>query len=340
MTSPRPCSQSRARAETKDCVAPEADAFTIRPSPQAYQARVCSQPLRAQPRADHSWLRTPNLYLQHPPTSQSSQHSPTIELLGPQPLCPDFTAPATKPPAGDLSEGSLGGEVLRSALKGQLTHRRPMAPERMGPRRLCDGLWRGSPPPSLRTAQPPCPPPFLRTPPPRLSLEAQGEASLGCQGNGSIVPCAVVQRQAPQLLDGALPAVLEPAELAGPHSTPQGLFVTSACRGGGDRLTGHHANSTLPTSLRGRGETGAVGHSAVCRAGGSAPWVPCPTPPGAGRSENLRVPGSLFCCAPSVCTIFPCLNTACDFQFFFTLPEVSASRQVPGQERAARLCLT
>lgn len=40
---------------------------------------------------------------------------------------------------------------------------------------------------------------------------------------------------------------------AGPHSTPQGLFVTSGCRGRGDRLTGHHANITLPTWGEGRG---------------------------------------------------------------------------------------
>jgi hypothetical protein len=47
---------------------------------------------------------------------------------------------------------------------------------------------------------------------------------------------------------------LSQGSLAGPHSTPQGLFVTSRCRGGGDRLAGHHANITLPTSLRGRGK--------------------------------------------------------------------------------------
>lgn len=35
-------------------------------------------------------------------------------------------------------------------------------------------------------------PPFLRRPLPRLSLEAQGEASPGCQGNGSIVSTAGV----------------------------------------------------------------------------------------------------------------------------------------------------
>lgn len=48
-------------------------------------------------------------------------------------------------------------------------------------------------------------------------------------------------------------------EPAGPHSTPQGLFVTSGCRGRGDRLTGHHANITLPTWGRGEG-LGQPGH--------------------------------------------------------------------------------
>lgn len=69
---------------------------------------------------------------------------------------------------------------------------------RMGQQRLM--VFSGKRPPaalpwgtdsSENRAPPLFPPPFLKTPLPRLSLEAQGEASIGCQGNGSIVPATV-----------------------------------------------------------------------------------------------------------------------------------------------------
>lgn len=127
---------------------------------------------------------------------------------------------------------------------------------------------------------------------------------------------------APSVLDVALPTILEPGEPAGLHSTPLGLFVTSGCRGGGDRLTGHHANIALPTSLR---ERRGWGSGTFSRPGSSwsVPWVTCQGPPllaqpqasGSTEGEDFVSP-LLF---HPICSISAWLCKAWDLSFLSPL---------------------
>lgn len=131
----------------------------------------------------------------------------------------DFTAPALNQPSGGLRAGAVG---VRERPSTDPAVKRPLAAQQN--LTLCGGnyshlafltaLVSGSteiltlfPAKGVPTALPWGPdssdnrhrhpillsqPPFLRRPLPRLSLEAQGEASPGYQGNGSIVSTAGV----------------------------------------------------------------------------------------------------------------------------------------------------
>lgn len=107
-----------------------------------------------------------------------------------------------------------------------------------------------------------------------------------------------------------------------PHSlpflsqwSPQGPILllraslSSGCRGGGDRLTGHHANIALPTSLGG-GER--LGRSDIqqSREQLSVSWITCPRAPAAGSVSTLREGfASSLLCHP-VCSVFAWLSKA------------------------------
>lgn len=126
------------------------------------------------------------------------------------------------PPAGDCAQ-PLSSDALENR------------PQRRGSSSLEGGPWpflRGQAALRTGTPLPWSQPSFLRTPLPRLGFEPQGEAAPGCQGNSSIVPGAECSGQAPSVSGPALPAGLQPAEPAGPHSTPQGLFVVGMQRRG------------------------------------------------------------------------------------------------------------
>lgn len=176
---------------------------------------VCAQAQRMRPHPAHSG-------------SYAHLHQPHLQgqpqVRGPLVPCrqnpgSDFTAPALNQPSGGLRAGAVG---VRERPSADPVVKRPLAAQQN--RTLCGGNYShlasltapvnrstetlplfpakgvptalpwGPDSSTAGTGNPPLlsQPPFLRRPLPRLSLEAQREASPSCQGNGSIVSTAGV----------------------------------------------------------------------------------------------------------------------------------------------------
>lgn len=148
--------------------------------------------------------------------------------------------------------------------------------------------------------------------------------------------------QAPSGPGPALPTILEPLEPAGHHSTPQGLFVTSGCRGGGARLTGHRTNLALP-AFPGEGRGQAVGRE-QCREQllcllGHSPKGPCSWPtlkPQGPLQEGISLALCFFTQLLNFCSV----KHSLELGLSLIHPGFSASSQSPGYGRGARLCTT
>lgn len=157
---------------------------------------------------------TLHLHRQHAHTPQSLQDRPKLVplTLGPGSMAPAPKAAIRRPEK--WRGGHQGRVLIRCCSEASPTHsassplctletaltQSPSEALENGPQRLRSSSLERGPCPflgvqtALRTGTPLlCSQrPFLRTPLPRLSFEPQGEASPGCQGNGSIVPAAGV----------------------------------------------------------------------------------------------------------------------------------------------------